>query len=195
MPPATQRSSIRFADVTTTSTRPGCGVEARTGRPVERADGGGSCGTLRAGGTLCSGGPAGPGGPAAPAGPAGPIGPTGPVAPAEPVSPAGPGGPTAPCAPAGPAGPCGPAGPRSFHVTTRSFLRQSDASLTTRRNPLPGFWQPDDHPVGLRARSRERRGAREGDRGHAGDDDCSSVHVLLPSSMSPPVVSAPGASG
>ena len=59
--------------------------------------------------------------------------------------------------------------------------------------PLARLLAADDHAVGPRTRSRERRRARHGKRGDAGDDDCSSVHVSLPSSMSPTVVSTPDA--
>ena len=143
---------MRFADVTTTSSVPAAPskrVQADPSSAPSEAAPAGPCGPAGPCAPAGPAGPAGPAWPAAPAAPAGPIGPAGPTAPAAPVSPFGPWRPAGPGAPAGPAAPCAPAGPRSFHVTMRSFLRQSDASRTTRRNPLPGFWQPTITPSAL----------------------------------------------
>ena len=111
--------------------RPGGGVEASTARPVERADGGGSCGPYRRDPALRLD----PGGPAAPAGPAAPIGPAvrSPGRARVTLRPRRPHGALRARRPST----LRPGGPRSFHVTTRSFLRQSDASRPHAGTPCP----------------------------------------------------------
>ncbi len=154
---------MRFADVTTTSS-----VPAASSKRVQ-AD---------------------PSSAPSDAAPAGPCGPAGPCAPAGPAGPAGPAWPAAPAAPAGPIGPAGPAAPqrrvalrpletcrpRSASRAGRA-LRARRATLVPRddalvpptvvrvahhaEEPLARLLAADDHAVGLRPRSRERRRARE----------------------------------
>ena len=150
--------------------RPRCAVEARAGRPVERAERGRSCGPLRTGGALCPCGAswtsrARLAGRTRRAGRT--IGPAGPTAPAAPVSPFGPWRPAGPGAPAGPAG--------ALRTCRATFVPRDDALVPPTvgcvthdaEEPLARLLAADDHAVCPRTRSRERRRARHCERGDA----------------------------